>query len=322
MIAAALPLAACVLETPSPDIAPTSPPAPTLAAPTQTLSAGTTSARGGAPVKQFVDERGVIVYPDGAHSIQLRPPTDEDNYWVIWFWYSGAHAEVLNPVADWFWSVTQRHFRDKTPMHVRVSSLRPELPLLGFAGPMARSFVDRGQWKGPLVWVAIFFCGCYLPAMALVQQRENHTIYSLVTTPVGWSGVGLSTGVFYWTLTAIVSLSLAIALGCRAGAGLWATVLLATTIYVAVGFTLGCWCHGAASASAGMLVYLALAGGLALIAQSVPGLHGSGASVELQVVQLLQEVPTGLTSMPWSLAVWVVCWFLVARMSFGRLKVQ
>jgi hypothetical protein len=50
--------------------------------------------------------------------------------------------------------------------------------------------------------------------------------------------VGLSTGVFYWALTAIVSLSLAIALGCRVGAGLWATVLLATTIYVAVGFTL------------------------------------------------------------------------------------
>lgn len=275
-----------------------------------------------APVEQFVNEGGVITYPDGAHSIQLRPPTDQRDYWVIWFWYSGARAEVLNPVADWFWSVTQRRFGDRTPMHVRVSSLRPQLPLLEIAGPVARSFVDRGQWKGPIVWAAIFFCGCYLPAMALVQQRENRTIYSLVTTPVGWDGVGLSTGVFYWALTAIVSLSLAIALGHRPGAGLGATVLLATAVYVAVGFTLGCWCHGTASASAGTLVYLTLAGGLALIAQSIPGLPGSRASVELQVVQMLQEIPTGLTSVPASLAVWVLCWFLVARLSFGRLKDQ
>jgi hypothetical protein len=274
------------------------------------------------PVERFANEDGLIEYPDGAHSIQLRPPTDERDYWVIWFWYSGARAEVLNPVADWFWSATQRHFGDPIPMHVRVSSLHPKLAILDIAGPAVRSFVDDGQWKGLTVWVAIFFCGCYLPAMALAQQRENRTLYSLVTTPVGWAGVCLSTSGFYFALTAIVSLSLAIALGYRAGVGLWATVLLAAAVYVAVGFTLGCWCDGTASTSAGMLVYLALSGGLALIAQSVLGLHGSGASVELQVVQMLQERPTGLTGVPFSLTVWVLCWFLVARLSFGRLKVH
>jgi hypothetical protein len=187
---------------------------------------------------------------------------------------------------------------------------------------VVRSYVDQGQWKGPIGWVAIFFCGCYLPAMALAQQRENRTIYSLVTTPVGWGGVGLSTSGFYFALAAVVSLSLAIALGYQAGVGLWATMLLAAAVYVAVGFTLACWCEGTASTSAGMLVYLALAGGLALIAQAVPGWQGSCTSVELQVVQLPQDTPRGLVSVLSSLAVWFLFWFLVARLSFRRLTVQ
>ena len=271
------------------------------------------------PVEKFVGDGGVIAYPSGAHSIQLRPPTAERDYWMIWFWYSGTRAEVLDPVADWFWSVTQQHFGDSTPMHVRVSSLRPKLQLLEFAGTAARSFVNQAQWKGPVVWSAIFFCGCYLPTMALVQQREHRTIYSLVTTPVGWAGVALSTGVFYWSLTAIVSLSLAAALGYRAGAGLGVTVLLATAVYIAIGFTMASWCNGPASASAGMLVYLALAGGLALITQSVLGVP---ASVELQVVQSLQGSPLGVASVCSSLAAWALIWFLVARLSFGRLTAE
>jgi hypothetical protein len=275
-----------------------------------------------APVEQFVNERGVITYPDGAHSIQLRPPTDQRDHWVIWFWYSGAQVDVLEPVTDWFWSVTQRHFRGGVPMHVRVSSLRPEFPLLEVLGPSVRSFIDRGHWKGPVVLAAIFFCGCYLTAMALVQQRENRTIYSLVTTPVGWAGVGLSTAVFYGTVTTIVSLSVALALGHRAGSGLWATVLLATLLYISVGFTLGCWCGGTASASAAMLVYLAFSVGFAWIARAVPALQGSSASIELQVLQMLQETPTIPAGVPVSLAIWVPSWFLVACLSFRRLKVR
>ena len=78
MIAAAMLLAACVLETPSPELSATSAPTQTptaggLTVPTQTLSAGATStpvpsptpgatpASGGGPVKQFVDVRGVSI---------------------------------------------------------------------------------------------------------------------------------------------------------------------------------------------------------------------------------------------------------------------
>jgi hypothetical protein len=269
------------------------------------------------PAERFANAEGVIEYPPGAHSIQLRPPSEQRDHWLIWFWYRGARAEVLNPVADWFWSVTQRHFGQHKPMHTRVSSLGTRLAILDFAGPTIRSFVDRGQWKGPVVWGALLFCGCYLPAMALAQQREDRSIYTLVTTPVGWAGVGLATSGFYFALTTVVSLSLAITLGCGAGVG----ILLAAAVYVSVGFTLGCWCNTAASASAGMLVYLTLASGVAMIAQFVLGLQGTHASVELQVLQLLRESPVGLSLIA-SLAAWVMFWFLVARLSFRRLQLQ
>ncbi len=79
---AALPLAACVLETPSPSTSTPAPtqtrsagatliPTPTVRAgatlvPTRTLSAGATPASGGAPVKRFVDVRGVNI-PQYSH---------------------------------------------------------------------------------------------------------------------------------------------------------------------------------------------------------------------------------------------------------------
>lgn len=110
----------------------------------------------------------------------------------------------------------------------------------------------------------------------------------------------------------------------HANVGLWATILVTTAIYVAVGFTLGCWCGGTASTSAGMLVYLALAGAVALIGQSipVPGLQGVPTSVEFQVLRLLQETPTALVSVYSSLTAWVLFWFLVARLSYRRLSLR
>lgn len=275
-----------------------------------------------ASAQRFTNEHGMIEYPSGAHSIQLRPPTRDRDYWVIWFWYSGARADVLNPVADWFWSATQAHLDDSRRMHVRVSSLRPRSAVFDIVPPAVQSCFAGGQWKGLIVWVAVFFCGCYLPAMALAQQRENRTLYSLVSTPVGWAGVGLSTSTFYFALTVVVSLSVAIALGYQADLGLWATILLASAIYVAIGLTLGCWCDGAASASAGMLVYLVLAGGFALMARTATGLPPWVTSVELGVTQTLHQPAGGEVNAPWALAMWLPCWLLAARQSFRRLKLQ
>jgi hypothetical protein len=274
------------------------------------------------PAARFADREGVIAYPPGAHSIQLRPPVADREHWLVWFWYAGARADVLNPLADRFWSITRRHFGDQPAMDVRVSALGSRLAILDVAGPVVRSFVAKGEWKIPIVWGALFFCGCYLPAMALAQQRDDRTIFTLVTTPAGWAGVGLATCGFYFVLTLVLSLSLAMALGCGSGFGMSSPLLVAAAIYVAVGFTLGCWCNGTASASAGMLVYMAGAGAIGLLAGAIPGLSASQLSVELQILRVLQEAPTAFVGVPASMAAWGMLWFLIARRSFFRLQLQ
>jgi cyclophilin family peptidyl-prolyl cis-trans isomerase len=68
LVAAALALAACVLETPTPISSPTAAPTQTLSAdptatqiPAQTLTTGSTPASDGTPVKRFVETRGVSI---------------------------------------------------------------------------------------------------------------------------------------------------------------------------------------------------------------------------------------------------------------------
>ena len=275
-----------------------------------------------ASAEQFLTLDGRIAYPPGVHSIQLRPPNEHRDAWLIWFWYSGMRANVLNPVADRFWAITRRHFDPQPAMSVRTSAFGSRMGIFDAAGPAIQMWVAKGHWKIAVVWGALFFCGCYLTAMALSQQREDRTIFTLVTTPVGWLGVGLATAGFYFALTFVLGLSLAIVFGCGSFSGLWAPLMIGSAVYVAVGFTLGCWCRGTASTSAGMLVYVLLAGLIVLAAQQVPGIAGPQFSFEFQIVRMLQDSATTFVGLPASLAIWMMLWFLVARRSFARLQFQ
>ena len=85
-------------------------------------------------VEQQIDAGGMIRYPPGSHSIQLRPHApgpDGQERFLIWYWHDGDDASVLWPYAQWFWRVTREHFGPGIDWTERVSSLRPELVVPG-----------------------------------------------------------------------------------------------------------------------------------------------------------------------------------------------
>ena len=274
-----------------------------------------------APVSQFVDRDGRIAYPAGAHSIQLRPPEPDRPHWLLWCWYSGADPSALDPVIDMFWRVAGQSFGNATSPQVRVSALRPTVPLLGRVTMPFHSATGNSSLHGAIaVWAATFFCGCYLPAVILASQREHNTIQSIATSPVGWRGLILSTWVFYFVLTiALASLLLAILNLNRFDARL--VIILSTVAYLSLGFTLGFGCRSVISASSGIGIYFVIPALLLLLNVYVPSTWFIG-SVESIAIQALRDETSRTMSSFCSLLSWASIGTLAAAASVRRSCIQ
>lgn len=216
------------------------------------------------PVDRFVDQEGLLRYPPGTHSIQIRSPEGTREHWVIWCWYSGSDPSVLDEPAAWFWEVTRDHFGDALPVEVRYSSLNPQIARpFDVADSWLASFRQISLWSIAL-WLALVFCACYLPALSLGQQHESQAIVSLATTPVGWSGAVSATMLFYTVATILVATL--VAQRVQYGLALLPLVLLATLAYLGIGLCIGCCTRSTASASGGVILYGLVSG--AIVASS------------------------------------------------------
>jgi hypothetical protein len=223
------------------------------------------------PVAEFADSRGLISYPNGTHSIQLRPPDESRRQWLIWYWYSGSNPEVLSDAVAWFWKVTQDHFCSEAPLEVRVSPLKPSIRWIDSVR-MPLDLLSQEWTKRLFVFVGLFFCGCYLPALSLAQQREHGTIASLIATPVGWQGLALAMGLFHVALTVLVVAAVIAMVDLDVvPAELGFAVFLGAVAYLGVGLTLGSWCGSVASASAALTLYLLISGSAVAVAHVLPG---------------------------------------------------
>ena len=248
------------------------------------------------PVEQFLDSRGVICYPRGAHSIQLRPPDGSRSHWLVWYWYSGSNPQAMDAAVDWFWKVTHDHFHEAVPLHVRVSPLETGVPLMRSMRIGLLDHVEDSS-KRCIVWAALFFCGCYLPMVSISQQRERGTILSLIVTPAGWRSVAVAMCLFHAALT-LVAVGLIVAFLDLGGisANLWMAMVCGVTSYLGVAFFIASWCNSVASAGAGLSLYL-MVGGLApalshfFPSNWIAGL--GGLSIEAQLFTVLGSAASG-----------------------------
>lgn len=274
-----------------------------------------------APVEQFVDANGLIQYPRGAHSIQLRPPDQSRSDWLVWYWYSGADPSTMEPAVNWFWNATQDHFGGEPSVRVNVSPLETKMPLLRSARLSLDELMNDSAWQHVLVWTAMFFCSCYLPTMSLASQREHGTVLSIATTPAGWAGVAWSIWLFHAGLACVMAAVLAAVMQLSpAHPTLWCTVGLTVNIYLSVAFALGSWCRSAVSAGCGVMLYLATGGLLAATSHFLLGLPIAMATPEAALLGILAsgdehtfaaDVPSLLC-----LTLWAIAWSAVGCRSF------
>jgi hypothetical protein len=274
-----------------------------------------------AHVSRFTNGAGLIAYPVGAHSIQLRPAERPGQGHVVWYWYSGPDPAALQPAVAWFWRVTREHFPGRVPAEVRVSALEPLMPIVQSARISTRKLLVGGVGEALTVWSAIFYCACYLPAVSLAHQREHGTLYSLVATPAGWRRPVLATAVFHGCLAAALA-SLGIA--CFSlGDNTWGTcgmIVVAIGLYLGVGVTLGCCCRSAMTASGAVMVYLLASGSLAGLSYVFPGLRPSTTGVEWNVLEMMLGRAETSPFAAVALAAWAAFWLLAAACAYFRFR--
>ena len=279
-------------------------------------------------VAELTGPDGAIRYPRGAHSIQMRPPEGERRSWLIWYWYSGSDAAALDAAAEWFWGATQAHFAAEPALQVRVSPLETISPALQSAGLSWHGLTDRELWRRALCWSALFFCGCYLPTLAVSQERERGTVFAVVTSPLGWRGWARGIWLFHAALAALVAAAVvAIAPPDVPLLILVPALALALAAYLGVAFVLGCCCRSVASASAALMLYLAAGGLTAAAFHLLPTQLGAlgFSSVEaclLKVFSRPAEAGHDVLPAVAGLAAWALLWLGVARISFQRLSTR
>jgi hypothetical protein len=260
-----------------------------------------------APASRF-DRNGLIVYPAGAHSIQIRPLPDGANgepAWLVWYWHSGSDPAVLWPYARWFWQVTREHFNDDARWQERVSSLQPwaDSPVGESVGHW-KTWFTPARLRGLLTWMALFFCTCHLPTLSLAQDRERQTIFSVALTSAGWVGAARARRSFYFLLGVTVAVLVGALTGPASALSpaFWTAIAVGAAAYLGLAFLMGSLCGSIASASVAVLAYMLVASAAFLLAEALgetPGFEfARGMSLERDLFVLIEGA--GIPAAGWA----------------------
>ncbi len=196
-----------------------------------------------APAEQFTTNRGLIAYPMGAHSIQIRPPEVPSEPWRIWYWYSGNQPDVLQPAIRWFWQSSREFFGEQLPLEVRVSPLEPINPLAESTRIATREIFHRRHAKPMILLASLFFCGAYLPALYIAEQTTARVLDTVITKPIGLQGWGRATVLFHACLTITMTLPILLVYGWLGEPRVWMALALAFSCFTALAFTIGGSCQ-------------------------------------------------------------------------------
>ncbi len=286
------------------------------------------------PAEKFSGEDGVIRYPPGSHSIQLRSRSEAAKQpgRVILYWYSGSDPSAILPYAEWFESTVFTFLDHDLEWDVAVKSLRPELVVLGKQTRVTLdTFREPRQSWSVLVCVLLFFTACHLPKLSLAEANAGGMILSVVTTPAGWQGISRTLRLFYGLLSIAAATLLTAILQPAAlySATYWWCLLCAVLVYSGVAFVIGSWSRSVASASAGTIGYALFSGAVCVVLiaiarsrETIPQLH---MIVEVALVQSLKSAAAGLSfdihnRGLTALLTWGLFWQLAGEFSFRRLQ--
>jgi hypothetical protein len=286
------------------------------------------------PADNFSGEDGIIRYPPGSHSIQLRtreqsPGNQRDR--VIIYWYSGADPAAMWPYIEWFQQAAFEHLDEGIGWEVQTKPLHQELVVLGRQTRMTlEAFRRPGPTDTALLWGLLFFSACHLPKLSLAESVAGKMIVSLAVTPAGIKGVVRAQGIFYGILTLGLSAGIAAILNPAAllNAAFWLTVACAVVLYLGVALVIGFWSRSVASASVGTIVYF-LASAVAYVILNrltgpSAGLSAASFIAEAGLIDALTHVWEGekiANSLPRLIgpAAWAVIWQVAGRISLRRI---
>ena len=154
-------------------------------------------------VDEFVDDQGLISYPPGSQSIQLRPPKESSDPWTVWCWHDG-NLEDFAAATQWFWKTSRNYWKDRLPIEVRTSSLTAqEHP--AFAA--VRKLLPANQ-KGIAAMVLLsstLFCAVFMHTTHLAEQIHDRVLPTVLTKPVSiWTWIR-AVSLFHLLLTGVVT---------------------------------------------------------------------------------------------------------------------
>lgn len=142
------------------------------------------------------DRHGTLQYGRGEVAIQIRdlPPSDGQQRWKIWFWYSGRDAGRLRPFEEWFWRESAS-FSTSSNIETERSSLH--------------GFDVRTVATAALALFAIFFvCVCVMPAITC-EEKERGVFAAQALSPANTSDAIIAKAVLYVPLAALLGILLA-----------------------------------------------------------------------------------------------------------------
>lgn len=279
------------------------------------------------PAGALTGDDGMIRYPPGSHSIQLRTPER-----VVWYWHSGSDPAAMWPCIEWFQRAALRHFGSHGDWQVQTSSMRPEFVVLGKQTRITWDSIRNPDVMDPLlVWLGMFFAACHLPKLSLAESIAARTLLSIAVTPAGFPGAARAMLWFYGSVALGVTAATAAILrpDMLNQLTFWASCICSTVLYLGVAFAVGSACRSVASASIGTMVYLAASGlWYALVmgaSRFVGGVPATTLVPEAAFLELLQSVWNGQSGSIISLAsvaCWAVFWSAIGEISYRRMQDQ
>lgn len=146
------------------------------------------------------DRHGTLQYGRDEVAIQIRdlPPSDGQQRWKIWFWYSGRDSSRVGPFEEWFWGESAS-FIPSSIIETEHSSLQ---------GLDVRTVATTA-----LALFAIFFvCVCVMPAITC-EEKERGVFAAQALSPARASDAIIAKAILYIPLAAFLGLLLAIIAG-------------------------------------------------------------------------------------------------------------
>jgi len=216
------------------------------------------------PVQRFTRANGLIEYPLGAHSLQLRPQDRSGRTWLVWGWYSGRDPKVLDPVFRWLWQASDAHFGTGPRIEVRVDSLRPTWSEHDWLNHAAESiaWAQRQDLAAILAGGLLFYTACHLLAVSLAEARFEGTWTSIAVSPAGWSGAVWSKASFHGLLASGMLLTLAVCLRSEVlrHGSLYVVLVSGVLFTLGWGWLLGTLANSTSTSAGAGLAYLLVAG--------------------------------------------------------------